>query len=450
MPNSQINLDFINDFNKTMDNNELIYINIINISSLENNPSFINITCQSFNNIYGENINILFTSTSNKTNSFQTDNCILPPLESVTSFICKMPENIKDDNYKVQSVLDSKYQIIYPKNIEINNGIIEINNHNPVETEETTTPIAYSQIIIKNSVQQYLKKGENIVFDIEDIEEGEFHLDNEEIIILDDSKKKALYLKNCEKYNSNVIIQSIRCNINNCMKGIYTTLADGQHISTSPNVTINLISLNSTGGSFSDVISRSIDSTNLTKRELDNYILSLDILYYNSSVIPGNLFPHNVSLYGNYIRNTRNLEETTYPLKFSFPNCTTGGYSIEDPTAIGSINCRFPDYIPAGEYTKIKSDGFDVMPNGKINLVFPTDFNRKTNSTIFEDNDDDDSSSSKTWIIWLIAGILLLVLIVIVIIACVANRKGSNEESQNNNDSSGNMQNNTQNKTGDS
>ena len=452
MPNSQINLDFTNDFNKAIDNSNLIYINIINISSLENNPSFINITCQSFNNINGENINILFTSTSNKTNYFQTENCILAPLESITSFICKMPENIKDDNYKVQSISDSKYQIIYPKNIEINNGIIEINNNYPEEMEETTIPIAYSQIIIKNSVEQFLRKGENIVFHIEDIEEEKFHLDNNEIIFLDDSKQKALYLINCKKYNSNVIVQSIRCNINNCMKGVYTTLADGQHISTSPNVNINLVSLNSTGGSFSDVISRTIDSTNLTKRELDSYILPLDILYYNSSVKPGNLFPHKVYLFGNYIRNTRNLEETTYTLSFLFPNCTTGRYSIEDPSAIGSINCRFPDYIPAGEYTKIKSDGFDVMPNGKINLVFPKDFNRKTNSTILEDrDDDDDSSSSKTWIIWLIAGILLLVLIVIVIIACVANRKGRNEESQNNNDSSaGNMQNNTQNKTEDS
>ena len=454
-PNSQINLNFPNDFRKTVINNQLINVNIINIESSEKYNSFINVTCQSFNNINGENMNLLFSSTTNNSNSFQTENCILPSSENITSFTCKIPEKIKDDSYKVQSIPDSKFQINYLKTIIFNNGIIVLNNDNPiVSTEVIKTTITYSPIVIKKSIEHEIKKGDNIVFHIEDIENEKFHLDNNEIIFLDSTKKKALYLKDCEKNVYNNIVQSIRCTVNNAMKGIYISLADGQNISIMPSVTIFLFSDESFGGSFSDNIIRTIDFSNLTKSELDNYILSFNILYYNSSIKPGNTFPHKVFLFGNKIQNNinRNLAEKSYDHSFSFKSCTTGKYLEDDSKAIGSIKCKLPDSISAGRYTKIQSDGFDVMPDGNINLVFPNDLNRKSSNSTYSKNDD-DSSSSKTWIIWVIAGVLFAALVGIVMIACICKKKGggedeeSKENTKNNNDSS---KADIQNKTGDS
>lgn len=217
------------------------------------------------------------------------------------------------------------------------------------------------------------------------------------------------------------------------MKGNYTALADNQNIIISPGKTINLVGSISTGGIFSETISQII-YTNLTRTQKNNFTLTFNILYYNSSIKPGNLFPHRVYLYGvKASKNKRNLDEINYNSKILFPNCSAGSYSYEDSNAIGSIRCRTPDYIPAGTYSKLESDGFDIMPNSQINLVFKDDFNRtySTSGYAYTDNTRRSSSKSKTWIIWLIAGILLAILVGIIIVACILNRKGNTDEANN-------------------
>ena len=228
------------------------------------------------------------------------------------------------------------------------------------------------------------------------------------------------------------MVTTIKCKCsNNIMKANYTDLADGQNISISQN--IKLIATDSKGGIlYNDIISNI--NTNLTKTQLNNFNLTFSILYYNSSIKPGDLFPHKVYLYG-IKKIVRNLEENNYNSEILFPSCITGDYSEEDSNAIGSIKCNLPDFIPAGTYSKIKSDGFDVSPNIKINLVFQNDFNKNNTNSINELNYKSSSSSSKTWIIWLVAGIILVILVGIVIVACIANRKKNNDDNSENNSS---------------
>ena len=220
------------------------------------------------------------------------------------------------------------------------------------------------------------------------------------------------------------------------MKANYTTLAKEQNITILSGQTINLIGTISTGGYFSENLNQIIN-TNLTIAQKNNFKIKFDILYYNSSVRPNSLFPHKVSLFGkrNYL--LRDLDQTIYDTQILFPNCTAGDYSTRDHNAIGSISCIFPDYVSAGNYSKIESDGFDVMPNSQINLIFPDDFSRSPNSNStpvrinLSKDDDDSSSSSKKWVIWLIIGILVVILAGIVIVACVVNKKGGDDDDNN-------------------
>ena len=97
-----------------------------------------------------------------------------------------------------------------------------------------------------------------------------------------------------------------------------------------------------------------------------NFSINIEILYYNPKIKPSDIFPHKVFLYGIRDSSLRNLDGNSYNCNISFENCITGNYSSEEPNAIGSINCRFPDYVPAGTYVKLESDGFDNMPNSKV------------------------------------------------------------------------------------
>ena len=230
------------------------------------------------------------------------------------------------------------------------------------------------------------------------------------------------------------------------MRGTYTTLVDGSNISIQPGQNINIQTEQNTGGIVNEPIDKTIDT--IPDSQLQNFNLTFNILYFNSSVSRYTLFPHKVYLYGNK-NNRRNLEENNYNYIINFKNCTTGDYSKEEPSAIGSIRCTFPDYVQAGTYSKLVSDGFDVNPNSKINVVFKEDFNRNPSNETDPINqiigkNSSSSSSSKTWIIWLIAGLLLLVLIIIVILACVCKSKTGNESVENskyNDGSNNNMQN---------
>lgn len=418
----------------------LINVTILSIESMENFPTLINIYTSPFKRINDENMILLFTSIDNS-NSFQTENCILSNIEIISFFSCKLPSNISNGEYIIKSPSENKYKINYSKLVSFVDGSILFSETDITISEETTIKDQnstqldeYSQIIITNSINQIINKGNTIVFQVTPIESEKYYLKNNEIIFTDSTKTKFLYLKYCQEKYSNNMVNSIQCTIsNNIMKGNYTAPADNQNIIISPGKTINLVGSISTGGIFSETISQII-YTNLTRTQKNNFTLTFNILYYNSSIKPGNLFPHRVYLYGvKASKNKRNLDEINYNSKILFPNCSAGSYSYEDSNAIGSIRCRTPDYIPAGTYSKLESDGFDIMPNSQINLVFKDDFNRtySTSGYAYTDNTRRSSSKSKTWIIWLIAGILLAILVGIIIVACILNRKGNTDEANN-------------------
>jgi hypothetical protein len=240
----------------------------------------------------------------------------------------------------------------------------------------------------------------------------------------------------------------IRCKAsNNLLRGDYSLISDGQNALIQPGKIIKFTVKDSIGGMFTQSISRSFDTT---KEPLIS--INFNILYYNSEIKPGDLFPYIVYLFGNkgISNRNRNLEEK-YEYNISFPNCTVVSYSDEDKTAIGNISCYVPNYIPAGTYTKLQSDGFDVSPTSKINIVFTDDYN----ASKFDNLDDLDNpeyipkksssnSSSKILIIWIIISIVLLAAIIITIIVCISKRKGSDKkkgEITKKNDTSGNTNN---------
>ena len=129
-----------------------------------------------------------------------------------------------------------------------------------------------------------------------------------------------------------------------------------------------------------------------------------------------------------------------------------GSLSNQTQRALNGIICNLPNFVQAGKYTKIESDGFDCNPNNQINIEFPYDFNKSESyaKSQFEPYDvyipKESSSSSKTWIIWVIAGILVVALIVIIIIAfCVKRKRIRNDDNKEANDSGANQINNSNN-----
>ena len=462
-------------------NKELTNVNILNITSLENLPSLININCESFQKVDNENMTLLFVSNDNS-NTFQTKSCNLGNEKTITKFTCKLPDNMPNGIYSIKSPSDNKYSIFYPSNAQVSNGVITFNYNNnplPIDTTkeepqnktdtpntnstnsteeeiptidnvtETRTQVTYDPIVITSSFSQTIKAGDRISFQIEQIQENKYNLNNNEIIFEDISSEKFLHFKSCQKYPSSGMISLINCLVsNNIIRGEYISVSKGQNVSIRPGNSIKFTIIDSSGGMLSQNITRTINSSaGLTS-------ILFEILYYNPEIKPGNLFPHKVYLLGNKRSSStyRNLEEQ-YDTTLLFPNCTAVSSSKEDNNAIGNIRCNLPNYVPAGTYTKLQSDGFDVNPNSILNINFPNDYNTsRLNSPISLPNKTSSSSSSKVWIIWVIAGILLLILIVIVIIACVAKKKGSddeNEESSNKDqdNSKGNMESASQDKS---
>ena len=418
----------------------VVFVNILSLESIENYPEVIKIKCNNFTKIEDEKMALMFIPNGGS-NYIQTDSCVLSEEEIISEFSCKLPNVLSNGVYKVQSPSDNKYIINFSNNIIVNNGIISIIK--TIEGNSTQSSNEYSPIIITNSVNKVINKGDKISFNITPIDADQYNLDNNEIIFVDKSQTKALYLKNCGKEINNNQIISITCSVsNNIMKANYTQIANGQPIQISTGQEINLMGTSSTGGAFSEVLDQEID-TDLTSSEKISFSIRFDILYYNSEIKPYDKFPHKVLLYRIKDSSLRNLDDNLYDYNITFPSCTAGDYSNEEPSAIGSIRCRFPDYVPAGTYSKLESDGFDIMPNSKINLVFKNDFNRNSNTNSNSnstDNDflpfynrpkvdeDDSSSSSKNWIVWVIIVILVVFLVVIIIIACVVNGKGDDEK----------------------
>ena len=450
--------DTINVINSTGGENvniSNVYVDILSLESVTDYPQIINIKCNSFRKIENENMALLFIP-SGGYNYFQTESCILTE-EIISAFSCKLPNILSDGVYHLQSPSNNRYIINFSNNIIVKNGLITINNYNEGnnknEGNSTQESNNYSPIVITNSINRVINKGDKISFDVTPINADEYYLENNEIIFVDKSQTKALYLKNCEEYTYNNQITSIVCTVsNNIMKANYTSIANGQPIYISTGQEINLIGTSSIGGAFSEVLIQEIN-TNLTSSQKRTFSIRFDILYYNSQIRPLDPFPHKVFLYGVRASSLRNLDGNSYNYQIEFPNCTAGEYSFEEPNAIGSIRCRFPDYVPAGTYSKLESDGFDNMPNSKVNLVFKNDFNRNSNpnsdsnSTVdylplYKENKS--SSSSKKWIVWVIIAILVVVLVVIIIVACFVNKKGEDDDEETSKNDSKNISNTSQ------
>ena len=408
-------------------------IDIISLESLVESPLVINIKCNNFRKIENEIMSLLFVP-KGSSNYIQTESCILPNEDIISFFSCKVSNVLSNGTYNIQSPPNKRYIINFPNNIFVNNGIISIEDNNKNNTDDINEGnstqeevIDYSPIEITNSINRVINKGDKISFEIIPINADKYYLDNDEIIFVDNTKTKALYLKKCEKYanNESQIIEIICTVSNNIMKANYTLIAEGQPINITTGQEINLMGISSIGGAFSEVIDKEIN-TNLTMSEKINFSINFEILYYSSIIKPFDIFPHKVFLYGNKDSSLRNLNDNSYNCNISFTNCIAGNYSSEEPSAIGSINCRFPDYVPAGTYVKLKSDGFDNMPNSKVNLVFKNDFNRNSDN-LPSDGDghknSSSSSSSNKWKVVVVIIVLLVILVAIVIVAIYLNRK---------------------------
>ena len=468
-----------NNTNSTNSTEEKIEINIKNISLI--NSSFILIQSENFTVVNNESIELNFTSSLY---NFKTIECYLNNGNNtyINSFNCQIPNisNISNGTYIPQISSGSVYHINSTEKIRINNGsllyiytpvIIPIptpvlettiivpdtqsqntSKVNETNSTRTTTPIN-NDIVIINSLTKSINKGDNITFSINPIE-SRYYNQIDQIIFIDNNSqsKNALYLKNCKNNASNNKATSISCKVsNNLIKGNYTSLASGQDIKISSGQKINLISTTSTGGIFSQDINQTVNA-NISRREKRNYTLTFKITYYGQDLKPNATFPYSVSMSG--IKKLQNLKSSNYEVNYNsniqFPNCTMGNYSSQNSQAIEGIKCHLPDFIPAGTYTKLSSDGFDVNPNNKINIEFPYDFNKSENYITSASNgtryyNTESSSSSKTWIIWVVLGVLVAVLAAVIIIAFCVNKKrnGKNDESNPNNDSGVNQINNS-------
>ena len=459
------------------------YINIKNVSMIVNN--MISVQCEPFQKIENENIKILFVSTDgDDTVIFETENCYINNGNSINSFLCNVPDLslINNGIYKLSSPEENLYKINSPGTISINNGkLIYEDKIEPIEPTEiisttnkqiikSTIILSDEKIIITDSINKIINKGETITFKINPISKDTYKIYGlEQIIFIDNTRSQnALYLKNCNSISNDIsqaTVDSISCTVsNNIIKGDYNTLASGQDISIAEGATVNLICNNSYGGSFSVDMSQTINA-NISRKAKRNYSINFGVIYYDQNLRPNDLFPHQVYLYGNKKSSKfRNLAgESKYGIHFLFPNCTMGSYMSYSNQAMNGINCNLPDFVEAGEYSKIVSNGFDVNPNQKISIIFPYDFNKSENyiqgNSTSPSYKEESSSKSKTWIIWLILGILVAVLIVIVIIAFCMNRKkskmsndnsdvnNSNNRIDNSNDSNIERENNNNNET---
>ena len=229
--------------------------------------------------------------------------------------------------------------------------------------------------------------------------------------------KQVLYISNFANWlKDHEYIISITCNVskNNIIKGEYTIISEGQNIFIELGNSIRFIVDDSFGVMVLKLVSDTFDNTRKS--------ISFLINYYDSLIKKGKEFPYKIYLLGKklFFNKLRNLEET-YDYNISLSNCIVFNYLDEDKSNIGNITCDLPNYIPAGNYSKIHSEGFDVNPNIKLNIVFKNDY--KAN-ILDENSSSKKKSSSKAWIIWLC--IVLAILIgagIIIIIICIIRKK---------------------------
>ena len=403
---------------------------ITNIIIYENNPKILNVKCEPFTNSANKKIILSFKSNNSQIN-FDVDNCIIPNSNEITSFTCTLPDNISDGFYRINTQSINGLNFTFLKDIEIKNGLMIVGNTSSKMNQNSN--VNYSPLIIIHSKEQAINKGDNITFNVYPIPQEQYYLDDDEIILLNNFGDLSLHLKSCKPNVKNQIVYSVQCKVsNNIIRSNYTHLYSSQITNLLDGQTINLISENSNGGMLMSSYNHVILS-NLTKAQKRNYSLIFNVLYYNSSVRPKDKFPHKVYLVGEkknsafgHLGNL-NLYDS-YESQIIFKNCTAGEYTTNN--AIGSIICLLPDFVPAGTYTKLESDGIDTNPQNSINLTLEKDFNRSASynpSRNYNNTDyDSSSSSSKKWIAWVIVAIVVvfLVAMVIIILACKKNDSG--------------------------
>lgn len=434
------------------------YICINSIKIYEDSPKVLNFKTKEFQNY--DNNKIAITLNQNN-NTYNISNCTFPNPYVINTFSCFLPEGIPDGAYHINPEFND-FNFTYSKDIEIKNGLIICGNINSLKQKYSNE--YYSSLILIYSKEKVVTPGERINFQVYPIPQEEYNLENDEIILLNKEKDKSLNLKYCHQKINNKYVVSVQCTVsNNIIKGNYTSLYSDQIASLANGQTINLIVKDNNGGIVRSGNNREI-MTNLTTAEKQNFTLAFNVLYYNSNLRPGEEFPHRVYLYGTKKNSNKRRLDDVYDSQVIFQNCTTQIYS-QDFSAIGTLVCPAPNFIPAGTYTKLESDGFDSNIQAPVNIYFDRDFNKSStsnigenknyengNSTDFEDDfskEEDDSSSggSKDWIVWLVVGILAVVLIAM-IITILAFKKNENEDDSNdvqNVNNTSNVQNNTTN-----
>ena len=432
--------------------NEKIEIKILNISLL--NETYILFNSENFSIINNEPIELLFSS-SNYT--FKTQQCIFNNSNNnyADSFICQIENisNIINGEYAIQTPSENKYHLKENERITINNGIL-IYHYSKDDTDSSTdlSPIngtdINNEIVIINSVNSTVNPGDNIIFRINPI--NRIYYNNiDQIILIDNNSenKNALYLKNCKSNSAGINVTSINCVVSkNILKGNYTSLASGQDIKLDQNQKINLTSEINSGGFFSQDMEQTINA-NMSRTRKRNLKVVLKVLYYNETLKPKDIFPYAINISGiRGIQNIRSGYYINYNSQFQFQNCTMGNYSKNDSQALDGISCNLADYIPAGSYSKLSSEGFDVNPNNKMNLDFPYDFNKSENYLgrgVTPINIDESSSSSKTWIVWVVLACLVAVIGGAFLVVFCIRRKKNKEEDSNVNESGENQINNS-------
>ena len=304
------------------------------------------------------------------------------------------------------------------------NGLILNESYECVEDKSKKS---YAPIVITSNYDRKVKSGNKIEFKIKEIQQNKYKLNNNEIIFENAEKTSVLYFKSCQKNQVNGYITSITCEVSkNIIKGEYTIIFEGQNISIQPGNSIKFTVGDSIGGMFMKGVSAVYDSIIIGSK----FRFYFGIYYFDPFLAYGDLFPYPIFLLGNKRISTRlrNLEEV-YDYNITLPNCTVVSYLDEDKSAIGNISCNVPNYIPAGNYSKLQSDGFDINPNNNLNIVFMNDYN----ASKFEENNEnvpikrESSSSSKAWIICLCVVIAILIIAGIITTIYILRRKRNNK-----------------------
>ena len=448
--NTPINENPGNDPNINPNN---VYINRIVI--YEDSPKVLNFNTNGFSNLNNKKIIVRLTQKNNTNSFYDLNNCTFSNPYVINSFTCSLSDNIPDGVYNIIPQ-NNEFNFTYSKDIEAKNGLLIFGDISSLKQKYSS--VYYSTLILIYSKEKTITTGERVNFHVYPIPQEEYNLDNEEIILVNKEGDKSLHLKYCHQKIVNKTVVSVQCTVsNNIIRGNYTSLYSNQIASLADGQTLNLIVNSNNGGIIRSGNEQNINTNELTTAQKNNFSLTFNVLYYNPNLRAGEEFPHKVYLYGMRQANRRNLDEVVYDDRIVFEKCITQLYS-EDFSAIGAINCRAPDFIHAGTYSKLESDGLDSNTQAPVNIIFDRDFNRSSKSSYsngnpdsnsnssrsYKDDDDSSSSSSKKWIAWLIIAIIIVVVIAI-IITIIAVRKGGDDEDNSSdkvNDSS-NVKNNT-------